>query len=198
MNRFPTAALAAAALIASLAACAHAIPAPAVPAGLEVDSTHKAFLVGHAVGTQNYVCLPSATSTTGVAWTLFGPQATLFADRDRQLATHFLSPNPDEAGVARATWQAQDGSATWAKRVDQSSDAEYVAPDAIPWFLLQVVGNEAGASGGRKLSDTTWVQRVNTVGGRAPATGCGEAGNLGAIQLVPYEADYYFYKPTRR
>ena len=62
---------------------------------------HEAFLVGHASGAQNYVCLPDGS---GFAWTLFGPQATLFDDGGAQIATHFLSPNPDENGAARPTW----------------------------------------------------------------------------------------------
>jgi Protein of unknown function (DUF3455) len=38
---------------------------------------------------------------------------------------------------------------------------------------------------------TTFIQRVNTVGGKAPASGCP---SLGARTFVPYEADYVFYK----
>ncbi|HZC00500.1 MAG TPA: DUF3455 domain-containing protein [Gammaproteobacteria bacterium] len=75
---------------------------PPVPPNLQVPAGNKAFREGHAVGTQNYICLPSDSS---VAWTFFGPQATLFNDKDRQIITHFLSPNPDESGMARATWQ---------------------------------------------------------------------------------------------
>ena len=47
---------------------------------------------------QDYICLPSGAS---FAWTLFGPQATLFHNDARQIMTHFLSPNPDEAGTLR-------------------------------------------------------------------------------------------------
>ena len=147
---------------------------------------------GHAVGTQNYVCLPSAT---GVAWTLFGPQATLFDDDNKQIITHFLSRNPDEAGLARATWQhSRDTSAVWASLFSQSSDPAFVASGAIPWFLLQVVGDEYGPTGGDNLTRTTWIQRVNTRAGVAPATGCELATDVGKKALVPYEADYIFYK----
>lgn len=178
---------------------ASALPVPAVPAGLDVDAGHKPFLVGHAIGTQNYLCLPSAASSTGIAWTLFGPQATLFTERGEQLATHFLSPNPDQGGAARATWlHSDDTSATWARKIAESSDPAYVEAGAIPWFKLEVVGTERGPSGGRKLAETTFIQRINTVGGKAPATGCDTPGNIGASSLVPYEADYVFYKPTRR
>jgi hypothetical protein len=43
---------------------------PAVPTDLVVPEGNKAFKVGFAVGTQNYICLPTAT---GYAYTLFGP-----------------------------------------------------------------------------------------------------------------------------
>ena len=63
------------------------------PPNIQVPAGNKAFLVGHAVGTQNYVCLPSGS---GVRFVLFTPQATLFNDDDKQLTTHFFSPNPFE------------------------------------------------------------------------------------------------------
>src|SRR5215203_1335768 len=67
---------------------------PPVPASLQVPAGHKLFLVGHATGTQNYVCVPSGT---GVKFVLFTPQATLFSE-GKQATTHYFSPNPDEAG----------------------------------------------------------------------------------------------------
>ena len=97
----------------SLPQPAHA--ADPVPTNIQVPAGNKAFLDGHAVGTQNYICLPSGT---GFAWTFFGPQATLFDDDDEQVITHFLSPNPDEGGTPRATWQhSQDTSAVWAMSI---------------------------------------------------------------------------------
>ncbi len=199
MARFPLRrALAGAALLLA-PLTSSALPVPAVPAGLDVDAGHKPFLVAHAIGTQNYLCLPSATSPSGIAWTLFGPQATLYSDRGQQVATHFLSPNPDQAGAARATWlHSDDTSATWARKIAESSDPAFVDANAIPWFKLEVVGQEKGPSGGRKLAETTFLQRINTVGGKAPATGCEEPGHIGASRFVPYEADYVFYKSVRR
>jgi len=71
---------------------------------------------------------------------LFGPQATLFNEHGQQVITHFLSPNPDEAGTARATWQhSRDTSAVWARAIASSSDPAFVAPGAIPWLLLELV-----------------------------------------------------------
>ena len=169
------------------------IEVPEVPSNLVVDAGNVPYLQAQAYGTQNYVCLPSAT---GVAWKLFGPQATLYPQNAPvQIATHFLSPNPEEAGTPRPTWQhSQDGSAVWAKMIQSSTDANYVAPGAIAWFKLEMVGTAEGSTGGALLTRTTFIQRVNTQGGVAPATGCTTAAQLGAIALVPYSTDYIFYR----
>jgi uncharacterized protein DUF3455 len=170
---------------------AHHDGPPRVPANIQVPAGNKLFLIGHALGTQNYICLPSATS---VAWTLFGPQATLFDDGNRQLITHFASINPAE-GLPRPTWQhSRDTSSVWAQAIANSTDTAYVAQGAIPWLLLQWVGRQDGPRGGDTMSATTFIQRLNTVGGVAPATGCASAADVGKRALVSYEADYFFYR----
>lgn len=171
-------------------------PPPAVPAGLDVPAGNRIFLVGHARGTQNYVCLPSGAT---FAWSLFTPQATLFNEDDDQIITHFFSPNPDEAGTVRAAWQhSRDTSAVWARAAASSSDPAFVAPGAVAWLLLEIVGSEPGPDGGQKLTRSTFIQRINTGGGLAPATGCAVAGDVGRRAFVPYVADYLFYKPSDR
>jgi hypothetical protein len=75
-----------------------------------------------------------------------------------------------------------------------STDPAFVAPDAIPWLLLQVVGIQGGPTGGTALTATTFLQRVNTYGGVAPSTGCGSPSDVGAKAFVPYEADYFFFR----
>ena len=93
------------------------IVVPDVPVKLEVPAGHKVFLAGHAIGTQAYVCVRS-TPTASLSWTFFGPQATLFNDHERQIITHFLSPNPDRDDVPRATWQhSRDTSTIWAMMI---------------------------------------------------------------------------------
>ena len=165
---------------------------PSIPPTLVVPAGNKAFLVGHAIGTQNYMCLPAA-NPAGVSWINVGPQATLFADNGRQIITHFLSPNPDEGGIARATWQhSRDTSAVWAVT---SADPVVVDPGSIPWLQLHFVGRADGPTGGDILAQTTYIQRLNTVGGRAPTTGCAGSSDVGKRGFVPYEADYVFYKP---
>jgi hypothetical protein len=53
----------------------HVTPPP-VPANIEVPEGNRAYLEGHAVGTQNYICLASGSA---FAWTLFTdpPVATM-------------------------------------------------------------------------------------------------------------------------
>jgi hypothetical protein len=175
-----------------MAAAPHDVNPPDVPANLVVEEGHEVFQIAHAVGTQNYLCLPS---TKGVAWTLFGPQATLFNDESDQVMTHFLSPNPVESGAPRATWQhSLDSSSVWAVMLQTSTDSNYVAPGAIPWLLLRVVGAQSGPDSGSKLTRTTFIQRVHTAGGIAPATGCAVRTDLGNRALVPYTTDYVFYR----
>ena len=129
-----------------------------VPAKLEVPTGNEAFRVGHAFGTQNYVCLP-VDSIGHVAWTLFTPEATLLGEQDEQLTTHFFSPNPVEGGVVRATWEdSVDTSFVWARALESAT----VDANAITWVLLQTAGTEVGPTGGDTLAKTTFVQRVNT------------------------------------
>jgi len=169
------------------------IEVPEVPGNLIIPEGNVPFLQTRAYGTQNYICLPSAT---GVAWKLFGPQATLYPPSSPlQAATHFLSMNPEEPGIARPTWQdSRDGSAVWGRVVQPSTDPNYVAPGAIPWLKLERAGAVEGSIGGGLLSATTFIHRINTEGGIAPATGCSTTAQLGAIALVPYATDYFFYR----
>jgi len=201
-NSIASAAALVVALTVSLPQAAHAdsVSPPPVPDGLEITDESTAFLVGHAIGTQNYICLPSGT---GFAWTLFTPQATLFTDDGRQVITHFFSPNPDQEGAIRATWEdSRDTSTVWAQLVPggSSTDSKFVADGAIAWLKLEVVGAVDAATGdlGRSrpgvLTGTTFVQRLNTSGGSAPATGCSLSTDVGKKAFVPYTADYFFYK----
>lgn len=176
------------------ARAAEQITAPAVPGGLEVLGPFKPFLKAHAVGTQNYICAPAATAS-GLDWLFIGPQATLFDADIEQSLTHFHSTNASKANAIQATWQdSRDSSAVWATRHSGSTDPLYVAPNAIEWLLLDVSGMQLGPMGGDRLARTAYIQRVNTVGGVKPASAECTALSLNTRRLVPYEADYYFYR----
>jgi hypothetical protein len=178
-----------------------ALTLPRVPAEIEAPPGNTPFLEGHAEGTQNYICLPSDAS---FSWTFLSPQATLSfefklfgRDVGQQIITHFLSPNASEFGRPRVTWQSSvDSSAVWARLSKSYSDRDFVAPGAIPWLLLERVGLKAGPTGGDILATTSFVQRINTYGGVAPSAGCSAPADVGATQLVPYTADYIFYRAS--
>jgi len=185
---------------AAYGAAPQPVKAPPVPPALEVPAGNALYLKAAAMGTQNYICV---ATDTGFTWKFIGPQATLFVTLQfgnvqalQQIATHFLSANPVENGTPRPTWQSSmDTSAAWAVAVAPSSDPDYVAAGAIPWLLLRVVGAQEGPTGGTALAGTTYIQRLNTSGGIAPpASSCSQTANIGATVLVPYTADYYFYK----
>jgi Protein of unknown function (DUF3455) len=165
---------------------------PPVPHNLQVPAENTAFLEGHGVGTQNYICLPS---DTGFQFILFTPQATLFNDLKEQVTTHYFSPNPDENGKIRATWQhSGDTSTVWGKVIASSTNLGFVDKDAIPWLLVQVVGSQDGPTGDDTLSGTTFIQRLNTSGGVAPLPDCASPADVGKQAFVLYTADYFFYK----
>jgi hypothetical protein len=165
---------------------------PLVPGDIEAPAGLKLVLVGHAVGTQNYICAPASTAT-GVDWFFIGPQATIFDDEGRQIMTHYQSKNPFKNDALHATWQhSGDTSAVWATKLRGSTDSAYVAPDAIEWLLLEMTGALTGPFGGAKLANVKYLQRVNTAGGLNPSTGCTPS-TVNTRKFVNYTADYYFY-----
>jgi hypothetical protein len=188
-------------------AAAQKVTPPATPDAITPAQGNSAFLLGHAFGTQGYTCLP--TSTGGTSWTVnpARPEATLFAslgqsDRMVEIITHFTSidanpnqnaPNPVPLS-GNPTWQSSfDTSKVWAKqkgRIDAGSDPSCPNTGAIPCLLLQSVGNQEGPTGGKLLVKVTFVQRLNTKGGAAPTSAC----SVGQTQLVPYSADYFFFR----
>jgi hypothetical protein len=183
------------------------VPNPATPVALTPPAGNSTFLAGHAVGTQGYVCLPTAS---GVSWTVNAarPQATLFSNifgDAVQIITHFLSPdtNPNEFAPSplpfgNPTWQSSfDSSKVWGQAlqtIPAGSDASCPNAGAIGCLLLQAIGSEQGPAGGKVMTKTTYIQRLNTNGGSAPASGCSVPTDVGKQTLVPYSADYYFFR----
>jgi len=179
---------------------------PQTPTNITPPVGNEAFLVGHAFGSQGYVCLPDVHGQP--SWTVNSPrpEATLFTDllgQQQQIITHFASINEaPKPGVTvslsgNATWQSSfDTSKVWAKAIGtvDAGDDPNSCPNsgAIPCLLLQSIGNKKGPTGGNLLFKATFVQRLNTRGGAAPTTAC----TVGQTQLVPYSADYFFYRAS--
>jgi hypothetical protein len=176
---FAVTALAAVALAWPLAQNAAAGPAePEAPSTIRVEAGHKLFLLAHAAGVQIYRCDPAGDA---YAWRLVAPRADLYDSHGTRIATHFAGP----------TWKANDGSSVMGRRVDGVN----VDPTAIDWLLLQAHSPVTGADGGDRLTHTSYIQRINTAGGRAPAATDCTAETTGVTAEVPYTADYAFWKP---
>jgi hypothetical protein len=181
MTRSIAAALTAAAAALTMAQAAAAHPhKPPVPSDIAVPDGNKAYLDAHAVGVQIYSC--NATTTGGFAYTLVAPRANLYDGR-KLIATHFAGP----------TWQAKDGSKAVGTRVNGVN----VDPTAIDWLLLSTVSTPGPGKHADTLADTTFIQRINTTGGRAPAAANCNASTVGTQVEIPYTADYVFFKARR-
>lgn len=124
------------AFVITLPQVAHAqnLTPPSVPDRIQVPEGNELFFIGHAFGTQDYVCAPSAS---GVAFVLTTPEAVLFDNPARRVVNHYFSPNPVEGGTIRATWQStRDSSIFWGQATGTATfltDPDFVAPDAIAW-----------------------------------------------------------------
>ena len=149
---------------------------PPVPAVLEVPPGYEVSFHAYATGVQIYKCtevLPGVYS-----WVFKAPSANLYANATYNglLGTHYAGP----------TWESNSGSNVVGVRLQGAT----VDPNSIPWLLLGAVSSQ----GPGPLNGTTYIQRVNTFGGKAPLTGA-NASTVGQEISIDYTAEYFFYKP---
>ena len=145
-----------------------------VPDALRPAANESLATTVGARGVQVYECR-ARKDGTGHEWTFVAPDADLLDAQGKTIGRHGAGPY----------WQAADGS-----RVVGSVKARAEAPasGAIPWLLLTT--KSSGPTGA--FSNVTSIQRVNTVGGIAPATPC-TAQLTGTPARVPYAADYRLF-----
>jgi hypothetical protein len=138
---------------------------------LHVPAGNKVAFHVYAEGVQLY-------SWNGTSWIFVAPEAGLFADAGYEglVGIHYAGP----------TWESLSGSRVLGAVLERCTPD----PDAIPWLLLGTVFSEAPGIFHR----VTFIQRVNTVGGNAPA----DPGNVsGEVVRVPYTTEYFFYRAHR-
>ncbi len=148
----------------------------ALPATVQVPSGNKVAMETVGMGDITYECRVKANMAGEYEWVFVGPDAKLMDRGGKQVGRYFGPP---------ATWENMDGSKVTATQVA-------VAPamaGSIPYQLVKA--NPAMGNGA--MNGTTYIQRVATQGGVAPAMPCA-AGALGSKQVVKYQADYIFYK----
>jgi len=134
-------------------------------------------MIVRAQGVQIYECRAKTDPAGGYEWAFVAPEADLFDARGNKIGKHYAGPH----------WESTDGSKILGT-VKERANAP--TSDAIPWLLL--AAKSVGPAG--SFSKVTSIQRVNTAGGVAPATGCSQA-DAGKPARIDYTADYYFFTP---
>jgi Protein of unknown function (DUF3455) len=151
------------------------VKVPDVPDALKVSSTETLLFSVQAKGVQIYTWLPKKDDPTKFEWVFKSPEADLFDAQGKKIGRHYAGP----------TWESTDGSKVIGalKGHIPSKDAT-----AIPWLLLNAKSHE----GNGIFTPVTSIQRLETVGGKAPATEAIQPA-AGKELRVPYTAVYYFY-----
>src|SRR6266566_504370 len=149
-----------------------------VPDILKVPEGSLLLLQALGEGVQVYDCKPSANDPAKGAWTFREPKATLYDDAGNIVGTHFKGPTGP-------TWQANDGSTVVGIIVQNVS----TDPSAIPSLKLSATSHD----GSGLLSTVLFIQRVDTVGGKAP-----DSCDLSQDSELPvkYTALYRLYGPV--
>jgi hypothetical protein len=128
-----------------------------------------------AVGVQIYECSASKADPTRFEWVFKAPEADLFDAKGNKIGKHYAGP----------TWESNDGSKVVGEVVAKDNGP---AADAIPWLLLSAKSTSGKGVFSRVLS----IQRLSTVGGKAPAEGCDKT-QSGKEARVAYKARYTFF-----
>jgi hypothetical protein len=172
----PVAGAIAAAAFAGACAALSSSPRPAAPENLNPpkDLVLESRLT--AAGFQVYECVPSKDDPARWVWVFRRPEADLFDTAGKPAGKHYEGP----------VWEAPDGSTVKAEVVARGD-----APDAgaIPLLLLRSTANR----GSGRFANVRQIQRLETVGGQAPAGPCVRSH---PTARVPYKATYYFYVPA--
>jgi len=164
-------------IVALLPGCASspAVRPPDAPEALRPPADQVLALEALATGVQIYECAASQDQPARFEWVFKAPEAELFDRTGRKVGKHYAGP----------TWESTDRSAVVGevKARDGGPDAS-----AIPWLLLSA----KSTSGTGVFSQIKSIQRLQTVGGRAPSAPCSRD-NVQQAARVPYKAAYYFY-----
>ncbi|MDO9003683.1 MAG: DUF3455 domain-containing protein [Aquabacterium sp.] len=170
--------------VALLSACSNMSPMAmdkpfsqdGLPDAVKVPAGHQVALQSVGVGEITYECRAKADALGAFAWVFVGPQADLMSRSGSKLGTYFGPP---------ATWAALDGSKITGTQLA-------VAPAGMGNIPSQLVkANPAVGSGA--MSGISYIQRVATQGGVAPASVC-DGSAVGRKEVVKYQADYIFWK----
>ena len=151
-------------------------PAGADP--LRVPDGQAVLFKLNAEGVQVYDCRAKKGRDKEFEWVLREPIAML-VEGEKKVGSHGRGP----------AWKSETAGDDSSVKVQVPPIGTLAQKDAIPWLLLKVESH----TGKGRFEKVSYVQRVDTVGGRAPAK-CDES-YLGTELRVPYKATYVFYGP---
>lgn len=147
-----------------------------LPATVQVPAGQRIAMETVGAGDITYECRAKKDMPSAFEWVFVGPDAKLM-DRSGKVVGRYYGPP--------ATWESNDGSKVTATQLA-------VAPASAGNIPLQLVkANPAMGMGA--MQGVTYIQRVATQGGVAPAVAC-TAANAGQKQVVKYQADYIIWK----
>ncbi|OWY34596.1 DUF3455 domain-containing protein [Herbaspirillum aquaticum] len=149
-----------------------------LPDAVKVPAGNKVVLQTVGVGEILYECRAKKDMPGQFEWTFVGPDAVLKDRSGMQVGRYYGPP---------ATWESSDGSKVTGAQVA-------VAPAGTGNIPHQLVKANP-ATGMGAMTQTTYIQRVATKSGVAPADRC-DMGSAGAKQKVGYQADYIFWKAS--
>jgi len=145
-----------------------------LPEPVRVPAGTKQTMATTGIGQITYECREKAGMAGAHEWAFVAPVATLYGADKKMVGKYYAGP----------TWEAADGSKVTGKQLA-------VAPAMAGSIPLQLVKAEP-AMGAGAMQGVSYIQRLNTKGGVAPAATC-DAASKGQRQQVAYEADYVFY-----
>jgi hypothetical protein len=163
------------AMVFAEAAPAEKLAQPETPDAIKAPATDVVAFALNAKGVQIYECRAKKDDPTKFEWVFKAPEADLFDAQGKKVGRHYGGP----------TWESNDGSKVVGE-VKGKADAK--DPTGVPWLLLNAKSHEGSGA----FAGVTSIQRVNTVGGKAPANGCDQT-TAGKELRAPYSAVYYFY-----
>ncbi len=162
-------------MLAVAGAAVAAVDNAALPEPVRVPAGNAVMLETLGVGEITYECRENKDKPGAFAWAFVVPVAALNDMQNKTIGKYYGGP----------TWEANDGSKVTGKQVA-------VAPGGAGNIPFQLVKAEP-AMGQGAMTGVSYIQRIETKGGVAPAAPC-DASSKGAKQQVGYQAKYVFYK----
>ena len=171
----PVATLALAACVANPMMAMSKVDNAALPEAIRAPAGTMQKMVAVGSGELTYECREKKDMAGTFEWGFVGPVATLKTKSGEVVGKYYAGP----------TWESVDGSKLTGKQLA-------VAPNGTGNIPMQLVKADP-ATGMGAMQGISHIQRLQTVGGAAPAAATCMMANKGERKAVAYQANYVFY-----